>query len=149
MHCLVEGISIRATCRLLDVEKKTVIRVMLHAAELCQQVMDAKLRNLHLRYLEADELWCFTAKKEQNCTAQEKNSGHHVGDTWVFLVTDAETKLVPTFVVSPDRGLPAAQRLMTDLAERLASARKSQRTAYARTFGESNGHSALTRITGC
>jgi hypothetical protein len=103
------------------VEKKTVIRVMLHAAELCQQVMDSKLRNLRLRYLEADELWCFTGKKEQNCTVEEKNNGHHVGDTWVFLVTDAETKLVPTFVVSPDRGLPAAQRLMTDLAERLTS----------------------------
>jgi IS1 family transposase len=103
------------------VEKKTVIRVMRHAAELCQGVMDAKLRNLRLRYLEADELWCFTGKKEQNCTFEEKHNGHHVGDTWVFLVTDAETKLVPTFVVSPDRGLPAAQRLMTDLADRLAS----------------------------
>ena len=121
VNCLVEGISIRAITRLLDVEKKTVIRVMCHAANLCQQVMDTKLRNLRLRYLEADELWCFTGKKEQNCTFEEKHNGHHVGDTWVFLVTDAETKLVPTFVVSPNRGLPAAQRLMTDLAERLAN----------------------------
>ena len=121
VNCLVEGISIRSITRLLDVEKKTVIRVMRHAAELCQGVMDAKLRNLRLRYLEADELWCFTGKKEQNCTFEEKHNGHHVGDTWVFLVTDVETKLVPTFVVSPDRGLPAAQRLMTDLADRLAS----------------------------
>jgi transposase-like protein len=121
VNCLVEGISIRATARLVNVEKKTVIRVMLHAAELCQRVMDAKLRNLRLRYLQADELWCFTGKKEQNCTFEEKNNGHHVGDTWVFLVTDAETKLVPTFVVSPDRGLAAAQRLMTDLESRLAN----------------------------
>jgi hypothetical protein len=30
-------------------------------------------------------------------------------------------KLVPTFVVSPDRGLPAAERLMTDLASRLTT----------------------------
>lgn len=83
--------------------------------------MTAKLRNLKLRCLQADELWCFTGKKEPNCTVDEKNSGHHVGDTWVFLVPDVETKLVPTFGVSPDRGLPAAERLMTDLAERLAS----------------------------
>jgi transposase-like protein/IS1 family transposase len=121
VHCLTEGISIRATSRLLDVEKKTVIRVMLHAAERFQKVMDAKLRNLRLRYLEADELWCFTGKKEQHCSFEEKHNGHHVGDTWIFLVTDAETKLVPTFVVSPDRGLRAAQQLMTDLADRLAS----------------------------
>jgi transposase len=120
VNCLTEGISIRATARLVDVEKKTVIRVMLRAAQLCQRVMDAKLRKLRLRYLEADELWCFCRKKEQHCTFEEKHNGHHVGDTWIFLVTDAETKLVPTFVVSPDRGLPAAQQLMTDLADRLA-----------------------------
>jgi hypothetical protein len=120
VNSLVEGISIRAIARLVDVEKKTVIRVMLHAAELCQRVMDTKLRNLRLGYLQADELWWFTGKKEQNCTFEEKHNGHHVGDTWVLLVTDAETKLVLTFVVSPDRGLPGAERPMTELAEGLA-----------------------------
>lgn len=121
VNCLVEGISIRSTSRLVRVHKNTVAAVLVHAAGLCERLMNAKLRNLRLRYLQADELWCFTKKKEQNCTVEEKNNGHHVGDTWIFLVTDAETKLVPTFVVSPDRGLPAAQRLMTDLAERLAN----------------------------
>jgi transposase-like protein len=119
VNCLTEGVSIRATARLEGVEKRTVSRVMLHAAEICQLVMDEKLRNLRSRYWQADELWCFTGKKEQNCTFEEKNNGHHVGDTWIFLVTDAESKLVPSFVVSPDRGLPAAERLMTDLADRL------------------------------
>jgi transposase-like protein len=120
VKCLCEGVSIRATARLVEVEKKTVMRVMFHAAELCRRVMDTRLRNLRSRYLQADELWCFTGKKEHNCTFEEKRNGHHVGDTWIFLVTDAESKLVPTFVVSPDRGLPAAQALMTDLASRLA-----------------------------
>jgi transposase-like protein len=121
VNCLVEGISIRSTSRLVGVHKNTVAGVLLHAARLCERLMDARLRCLRLRYLQADELWCFTGKKEQNCTFEEKHNGRHVGDTWVFLVTDAETKLVPTFVVSPDRGLPAAERLMTDLAERLAN----------------------------
>jgi IS1 family transposase len=120
VNCLVEGVSIRATSRLVGVEKKTVIRVMLHAANLCQQVMDTRLRNLRSRYLEADELWCFTGKKEQHCTARDKRGAHHVGDTWVFLVTDAESKLVPNFVVSADRDTRSAQELMTDLASRLA-----------------------------
>ena len=102
-------------------EKKTVTRVLLHAARLCQRVMDDRLRNLQLRYFQSDELWCFTGKREKNVTFEEKNNGFHVGDTWIFLATDAETKLVPTFVVSRDRGLPAAERLMTDLASRLAN----------------------------
>jgi transposase-like protein len=121
VNCLVEGISIRATSRLVGVEKRTVVRVMRHAAKLCERVMDTRLRNLKCRYWQADELWCFCGKKEQHCTFEDKHNGHHVGDTWIFLVTDAESKLVPSFVVSPDRGLPAAQQLMTDLADRLAS----------------------------
>jgi transposase-like protein len=120
VHCLVEGIAVRATARLVGVDKNTVLNVLKHAARLCQRVMDLKLKSLHLRYLQADELWGFCGKKEQNCTVEEKNNGRHVGDTWIFFVTDAESKLVPCFVVSPDRGLGAAQQLMTDLASRLA-----------------------------
>jgi transposase-like protein len=120
VSCLVEGIAVRATARLVRVDKNTVLNVLKHAAKPCQRVMDLKLKGLRLRYLQADELWCFCGKKEQNCTFEEKHNGHHVGDTWIFFVTDAESKLVPCFVVSPDRGLPAAEHLMSDLASRLA-----------------------------
>ena len=120
VNCLVEGISVRATARLVNVEKKTVLRVMLHAAKLCRRVMDKQLRNLSLRYLQADELWCFVGKKEQNIMPSDRLNGHRVGDTWIFLATDAETKLVPSFVVG-DRDLASAEHLMTDLASRLAT----------------------------
>jgi transposase-like protein/IS1 family transposase len=120
VNCLVEGVSIRATARLLDVEKKTVIRIMLHAARHCQRTMEARLRNLRLRFIQADELWCFVGKKEQNLFAFEKRRGPHVGDTWVFLATDAETKLVPAFRVG-NRDTTTAASLMRDLAGRLAA----------------------------
>lgn len=121
VHCLCEGVSIRATSRLIGVDKNTVLAVLRHTGNLCQRLMDSKLRNLRLRYLQADELHCFVGKREQNCTFEDKNNGHHVGETWVFLVTDAESKLVPTFVVSKDRGLGSARQLMTDLASRLSN----------------------------
>jgi IS1 family transposase len=120
VHCLVEGISVRATARLLDVEKKTVLRVMRHAVKLCRRVMDKQLRNLSLRYLQADELWCFVGKKEQNVLPWERRNGQRVGDTWVFLITDAESKLVPCFVVG-DRDLRSAEKLMADVASRLCN----------------------------
>ncbi len=118
VNCLVEGISMRATARQVNVEKKTVLRVMLHAAALCRRVMDARLRNLSLRYLQADELWRFVGKKAENVTPEEKNNGRHVGDTWVFLVTDSMTKLVPSFMVG-NWDLASAELLMADLASRL------------------------------
>jgi transposase-like protein len=121
VHCLCEGVSIRATARLVGVDKNTVLAVLRHAGNLCQRLMDSKLRKLNLRYLQADEMHCFVAKREQNCTFEEKHNIHHVGETWVFLVTDAESKLVPSFVVSKDRGLGAAQQLMADLSSRLSN----------------------------
>jgi hypothetical protein len=120
VNCLVEGISVRATARLVDVEKKTVLRVMLHAAKLCRRVMDRRLRNLSLKYLQADELWCFVGKKEQNVMPWERNNGHRLGDTWIFLITDGESKLVPSFVVG-GRDLHSAETLMVDVASRLSN----------------------------
>jgi len=120
VQCLCEGVSVRATSRLAEVDKNTVLAVLRHAGNLCQRLMDSKLRNLRSRYLQADELHCFVGKREQNCSFEDKNNGHHVGETCVFLVTDAESKLVPSFVVSANRGLGAARQLMTDLASRLS-----------------------------
>ncbi len=44
VDCLVEGVSIRATARLADVQKNTVLRVLGHAGKMRQRVMDSKLR---------------------------------------------------------------------------------------------------------
>jgi transposase-like protein/IS1 family transposase len=118
VHCLVEGVSVRATARLVDVQKNTVLRVLRHAGRLCQRVMDSRLNNLHLNYLQADEIWSYVGKKEDRVLPKERDGEHHVGDTWIFLVTDSETKLVPCFAVG-DRNLYTAERLMTDLASRL------------------------------
>ena len=56
------------------------------------------------------DLWRFAAKKrERDCIFEEEHIRHHAGDTWVFLVKDAESNLVGSFVAGPDRGLSATQ----------------------------------------
>jgi IS1 family transposase len=47
--------------------------------------------------LEIDELWAFVAKKQRHVTKEDDKS--KVGDTWTFVAGDAETKLVPRFMV--------------------------------------------------
>jgi IS1 family transposase/transposase-like protein len=120
VHCLVEGVSVRATARLVDVQKNTVLRVLRHAGRLCRRVMDSRLNNLHLNYVQVDELWGFIGKKEINVTREERNNGHHVGDIWIFLATDAETKLVPCFALG-NRDQHTAENFMSDLAGRLVN----------------------------
>lgn len=119
VNCLVEGVSIRATARLVGVEKRTVTRIMLHAARLCQRVMNRNLRNLNSRYLQADEIHCFVGVREQNVMPWHRSNGQRVGDTWIWLITDAESKLVPSFYVG-DRDTAAALCLMSDVASRLS-----------------------------
>jgi IS1 family transposase/transposase-like protein len=120
VNCLVEGVSVRATARLTNVQKNTVLRVLRHAGMLCRRVMESRIRNLHVNYLQVDEVWGFVGKKEMNVRPDERNNGHHVGDIWLFLGIDAETKLVPTFALG-ERSMETAQRFMQDVAGRITN----------------------------
>jgi len=120
VHCLVEGVSVRATARLVNVQKNTVLRVLRHAAKLCRRVMESKLRNLTLNFIQVDELVHHVGKKERNLTDDDKQTGIFMGDAWIFLATDAQTKLVPSFAVGK-RDLGTAERFMCDVASRVAN----------------------------
>ena len=69
---LAEGMSIRATGRLLGVDKDTVNHWLPVLGRHCQGVMHYFFRHLHLRECQLDELWTFVAKKEAHLTPLEK-----------------------------------------------------------------------------
>jgi len=82
--------------------------------------MESKLRDLTLNYIQVDELVHHVGKKERNLTEADRESGQFMGDAWIFLATDAQTKLVPSFAVGK-RDLATAERFMMDLAGRLSN----------------------------
>jgi IS1 family transposase len=82
--------------------------------------MESKLQNLRLNFIQVDELVHHVGKKERNLTPDDRESGIFMGDAWIFLATDAQTKLVPNFMVGK-RDLPTAEEFMSDLAGRLAN----------------------------
>ena len=49
VSALVEGNSIRATARMVDVEHKTVMRVLLRIGERCEKILDERMRKLPCR----------------------------------------------------------------------------------------------------
>lgn len=67
-----EGLSIRATSRLLGVDKDTVNHWLPVLGQHCQGVMTYFFRNLHLHECQLDELWSFIYKKEDQLTPLEK-----------------------------------------------------------------------------
>src|SRR5262245_31508601 len=62
---LLEGMSIRATARLLQMDGGTICDLILLVGENCQRLLDAKIRNVKADDVQADELWSFVGMKEK------------------------------------------------------------------------------------
>jgi hypothetical protein len=63
IHHAAEGVGVRATSRLLDINKNTVNRVILRAGEHCEIVLSNLLCSLKLKEAQLDELWSFVKKR--------------------------------------------------------------------------------------
>ncbi|HXO21450.1 MAG TPA: IS1 family transposase [Thermoanaerobaculia bacterium] len=117
VSALVEGCGIRATARMAGVSKDTVMKLWREIGEACIRLQDKELRNLSCKRLQVDEVWSFVYAKEKN-VPQDRLGEFGVGDVWTFTAIDAETKLIPSFLVgSRDSG--SATAFMEDLAGRL------------------------------
>ena len=66
IRALVEGNSIRATVRMTDVAKGTVIRLLSDVGRACAEHQDKTLRNLPCKRIQCDEIWSFCYAKEKN-----------------------------------------------------------------------------------
>lgn len=64
IHHAAEGVGVRATARLLEMDKDTVNRVILRAGEHCAQVLSSLLTSLELTETQLDELWTFVKKRK-------------------------------------------------------------------------------------
>ncbi|MCZ6580156.1 MAG: IS1 family transposase [Nitrospirae bacterium] len=95
---LVEGNSIRSIERMTGIHRDTIMRLLVRVGNHCQEIMDTHLQGFHSKYLQADEIWTFVAKKEGRLSQEEKGNTS-IGDQYCFVALDAETKLIPTFLV--------------------------------------------------
>lgn len=114
---LVEGVSIRATARMVDVSKDTVMKLQRELGEACIRYMDETLRDLPCQRLQVDEIWSFCYAKERNVPASKKGE-FGFGDVWTFTAIDAETKLIPSFLVA-SRDAGCATEFLQDVAGRV------------------------------
>jgi len=119
VRCLVEGLGIRATARKERVSKDTVMKFWREIGEACIRLMDEKLRGLTCERLQVDEIWAFCHAKEKNVPA-DKQGVFGYGDIWTFTAIDAQTKLIPSFLVGT-RDAACATEFMQDVASRLVN----------------------------
>jgi IS1 family transposase len=119
ISALVEGNSIRSVCRMFGHEKRTVTRLLVEVGTACYRYQDRVMRNLNCRRLECDEIWSFVGAKQKN-VSKEMAERRIVGDAWVWVAIDAETKLVPCWLVGT-RDAGCATEFIADLEGRLAN----------------------------
>lgn len=119
IHLLCEGMSIRAITRVTGISKTTVSKLVADAGQAAAWYQDRVFQNLSSKRLQIDEIWGFIAAKQKNVKAMKRPQAD-AGDAWLWLATDADTKLVPCWHVGTRDG-DAAMEFIDDLASRLAN----------------------------
>jgi len=114
---LAEGSSMEAISRITGVNPNTIMWLGKRVGDACAKIHNDKMRGLNCKHIEVDEIWGFIGKKRNNATRADEAKG--LGDVWTFIALDADTKLIPSFVVGK-RDAYHAKMFMADLAGRLA-----------------------------
>ena len=119
LSCLVEGNSIRATCRMTGAAKGTVIKLLADVGAACHTYHDRHVRNVKSQRIQCDEIWSFCGMKEKNIPA-DMQGVLGIGDVWTWTALDADSKLMVSYSIGK-RETPDAMRFMDDLRKRLAN----------------------------
>ena len=150
---LVEGNSIRATCRMTGVAKNTVVKLLVDLGTACTYYQNETLRNLTCNKIQCDEIWAFCYAKEKN-VPEDKKGQFGYGDIWTFTALDADTKLILTWFIGR-RDIACATNFMKDLASRLKNrvqlttdGHKMYLEAVQDAFGREIDFSQLVKIYG-
>jgi transposase-like protein/IS1 family transposase len=153
LQLIVEGMSIRSIERFTQVHRDTILRLLLLAGERCQSLLRRKLQDITPKRVQCDELYCFVAKKEKRVGIEESDE---VGEQYVFIAMDADTKLVFSSLVGK-RSPVNTYTFMRDVCSRTAWGWKPQLTtdgwgpyvgAVDATFGNEVDFAQLIKIYG-
>jgi IS1 family transposase len=118
VSALVEGNSIRSTCRMTGIAKGTVLSLLVDMGNVCAAYHDEHVRGITCKRIQCDEIWSFVGAKQKN--VREDKEAHGWGDVWTWTAICAESKLIVSYLVGL-RGATWANVFMKDVASRLTT----------------------------
>ena len=150
---LCEGNSIRSTARITDSSINTVVKLLREVGAACLDYQDKVMHNLTSKKLQCDEIWSFVYSKAKN--VPESHDGEFgYGDVWTFTAIDADTKLVPAWLVG-NRDAECAKEFVAELKDRLANrvqlttdGHKMYLEAVESAFGSEIDYAMLVKLYG-
>ena len=118
--CLAEGLGIRGTARVFEVEAHTVLQWLVDAAEQLQAFARHGLHDIRVQQVQLDELFALlSAVKDGEVSATEAIERLERSPQWVWVAMDPERKLLLAIDVG-NRTLALAQRVVHEVAQVLA-----------------------------
>ena len=93
VQLLIEGNSIRSTERITNLDRNTIMRVLVLAGERCEKLLADTITKLRVRDVEADEMWGFVGMKEKAKGKLHKNEDT-LGDAYTYVALERNSKLI-------------------------------------------------------
>jgi IS1 family transposase len=120
LACLAEGLGIRGTVRVFEVDPKTVLQWLVEAADQLRAFSCHVLHDVQVRQVQLDELFALlSAVKDGEVSEAEAIERLERSPQWVWVAVDPESKLLLAIDVG-NRTLAMAQRFVHHVAQVLA-----------------------------
>jgi IS1 family transposase len=120
LACLAEGLGIRGTARVFEIDPNTVLSWLVEAAEQLKAFSAYFLHELHLNQIQLDELYAvLSAVRDGDMSQAEAIERLSRAPHWVWTAMDPETKLLLCVQVG-NRTLAMAQAVLHQIAQLLA-----------------------------
>jgi len=150
---LVEGNSLRSTCRMTGAAMNTVLKLLADLGRACAEYHDKTIRIDRAERVQCDEIWAFCYAK-QNHVPHALQGEFGYGDVWTYTAIDADTKLLISWYVGL-KDPESAYAFMADVAYRLDShvqlttdSFANYRKAVAAAFGSNIDYAMLSKLYG-
>jgi IS1 family transposase len=115
---LIEGNSVRGTCRLTGVCKDAVLKLIPDMGASCAAFHNATVRGVKVQRVQCDEIWSFCYAKEKNVPVEKEGTG--AGSVWTWTAIDADSKLILSYLCG-GRDASWACQFMEELASRVTT----------------------------
>jgi IS1 family transposase len=115
---LVEGNSVRSTCRMTGAAKGTVLKLVSELGKVCTEYHNEQVRNVPAKRVQCDEIWSFCYGKDRNVSDEQRAEG--AGSLWTWTALDADSKLIISYLCG-GRDASWGMTFMEDVASRVAT----------------------------